>query len=377
MKLPRFAVLLLLSLIPSQSKGEAGVFQYGTWFVSGPVFQAGRSGTFDDVSVKDPTIVQYKGKYHLFYTSKASRAAAKNYKHLSKGRSAVVYVAGETLDGLKGAERHNLSEIHEYVIVAPQVFYFEPQKKWYLVAQTLVDARPDLMPIYMTNDNIEDINGWSKPKELKTRKSHDGFWIDFWVICDDEKAHLFYTDHEGGVFRMECPIGKFPEGLAGSREETVVAERGENEINRWRLHEASHVYYVKEADEYLMLVEGVYPHPTRKNYWDSRTRFMFAYVADKLEGPWRRAEDSADEFAGDPAHLYYEHGIKCPYDQVSHFELIRSGHNQKLEIENYDLDLLFQAFDAAGIGSDYDYNDLPWELAIMKNYKPESEWWNR
>jgi len=361
-------LLFVVGLFPCE--GRAGVFPYRRWFVSEPVLQAGAAGTFDDISVKDPTIVRYGGKYHLFYTSKASWAAAKNYEHLSKGRSAVVYVAAETLEGLKDAERHNLSEIYEYVIVAPQVFYFAPQKKWYLVAQTLVDARPDLMPIYMTNDDVGDVRGWSKPKELKTRKSHDGFWIDFWVICDEANAHLFYTDHRGGVFRMECPIDRFPQGLARSREETVLAERGENEIGRWRLHEASHVYHVKGADEYLMLVEGVYPHPTRKNYWDSRTRFMFAYVADKLEGPWHRAEDGPEEFAGDPAHLYYEHGIKCPYDQVSHFELIRSGYDQRLEIDNYDLDLLFQAFDARDIGPDYDYNDLPWELAIMRNYKP-------
>ena len=44
----------------------------------------------------------------------------------------------------------------------------------------------------------------------------------------------------------------------------------------------------------------------------------------------------------------------------------------RLEIDNYDLDLLFQAFDASGIGPDYDYNDLPWELAVMRNYKAQS-----
>ncbi len=63
------------------------------------------------------------------------------------------------------------------------------------------------MPIYMTNDTIEDINGWSEPKELKTRKSHDGFWIDFWVICDREKAHLFFTSHAGWMWRSETQLG--------------------------------------------------------------------------------------------------------------------------------------------------------------------------
>jgi len=255
-----------------------------------------------------------------------------------------------------------------WVIVAPQVFYFEPQKLWYIIAQTPVEGRPDLMPIYMTNPNIENIGGWTKPLVLKTRKMNDGFWIDFWVICDDEKAHLFYTDHEGSMFRFESPIEAFPNGFANEKEETVFTERGETATGRWRLHEASHIYYVKKEKEYLCLLEAVYPHPTRKNYWDSRNRFHFAMVADQLEGPWTRVETDLNEFMGDPANLYHKDGSRSKYDQVSHPELIRSGYDQKLEIEDYNLQLLFQAFDANGIGSDYDYNELPWELMLMKNY---------
>ena len=36
------------------------------WIVSEPILQAGPKGTFDDVAVKDPTIVFYNSKYHLF-----------------------------------------------------------------------------------------------------------------------------------------------------------------------------------------------------------------------------------------------------------------------------------------------------------------------
>ena len=52
------------------------------WAVSKPVFKAGPQGTFDDVAVKDPTIVFYGGKYHMFYTSKASRETGKNIEYL-------------------------------------------------------------------------------------------------------------------------------------------------------------------------------------------------------------------------------------------------------------------------------------------------------
>lgn len=360
--------LMSMTVFVASCKEEKGLFPYEKWTVSKPVFKVGPKGSFDDAAVKDPTIVFYNGQYHMFYTSKALKETAQNMDYLSRGESGVGYVASETLKGLQSAKRYNLDAIVEYIVIAPQIFYFEPQKLWYLIAQTTADGRPDLMPIYLTNPDIEDVHGWSKPKIFKTRKSNDGFWIDFWVICDDTKAHLFYTDHEGSIFRFECPIEKFPEGFAREKEETVLTERGETEIGRWRLHEGNHVYYVKSADIYLQVIEAVYPHPTRKNYWDSRNRFMFAMVADKLEGPWKRVETDLNEFAGNPANLFNQDGSRSAYDQVSHFELIRSGYNQRLEIEDFNLQLLFQAFDAENIGDDYDYDELPWELAVMRNY---------
>ncbi|MEN8202672.1 MAG: non-reducing end alpha-L-arabinofuranosidase family hydrolase [Bacteroidota bacterium] len=343
--------------------------KYQEWTVSDAVLEKGPEGAFDEISVKDPTIVFFNDKYHLFYTSKATYETRDKISHLSKNGSGLGYVAAESLDQLKDATRYNMTKIIGAIIVAPQVFYFEPHGLWYIIAHTLVDGRPDLMPIYLTNPDIEDVHGWSAPQELKTSKVNNGFWIDFWVICDDEMAHLFYTDHEGSLFRFECPVEEFPHGFADKREETVLTVRGENSTGRWRMHEASHIYYVKEHDCYLNLMEAVYPHPTRKNYWDSRTRFLFAMVADKLEGPWTRVEVEDNEFLGDPAYLYYPDGSPSEYDQVSHPELIRSGYSQKLEIEDFNLQLLFQAFDADQMGPEYEYNYLPWKLVSMQNYR--------
>jgi len=365
----RFFISGLIVLICSCSQPSPGPeIDYHRWTVSEPILEAGMPGSFDEISVKDPTIVFFNGKYHLFYTSKATYETRDRLPHLSKNGSGLGYVSAGTLGELKNSKRYDLGSITESVIVAPQVFFFEPHQLWYMVAQTLVEGRPDLMPIYLTNPHIEDIRGWSSPRILETRKTHNGFWIDFWVICDREKAHLFYTDHEGSLFRFECPVEEFPHGFADKKEETVLTVRGENSTGRWRMHEASHIYYVKSHDCYLNLMEAVYPHPTREYYWDSRNRFLFGMVAEKLEGPWTRIEAELNEFLGDPANLFLEDGSRAAYDQVSHPELIRWGYDQRLEIGDFNLTLLFQAFDADSIGPEYDYNYLPWKLMIMKNY---------
>lgn len=342
--------------------------QYRKWIVSEPILEAGTAGSYDEIAVKDPTIVLYNNRYHMFYTGKATYETRDSLPHLSKNGSGLGYVSAASIEELGNASRYDMSRIIGSVIVAPQVFYFEPHQLWYIIAQTLVEGKPDLMPIYMTNPDIDNVHGWSSPEILKTNKSSNGFWIDFWIICDADRAHLFYTDHMGSLFRFECPLDEFPGGFEDQQEETVLTVRSENSTGRWRMHEASHIYYVRKHNCYLNIMEAVYPHPTRRNYWESRNRFLFAMVADKLEGPWARIESGLNDFLGDPTNLYDEQGRQSIYDQVSHPELIRSGYNQDLEIEDYNLQLLFQAFDADTIGSDYDYNYLPWKILLMKNH---------
>ena len=345
----------------ARSRKPGGLFPYRRWTVGKPILKAGPAGTFDDISVKDPTIVRHGGNWHLFYTSKPSRSA----RPFVDG---VGYVSAPTLAELNQAKRHNINAIVDDEVIAPQIFYFRPHKLWYLVAQTPCDGPSELQPIYLTNPDISNDHGWSKPRIIKTnRRNRDGFWIDFWVICDQHKAHLFYTDHAGSMFRLETPIDRFPQGFAESREHLAVTVRGEDATGPWRLHEASHIYYVRDEGKYLVLLEAVRPHPTKRNYWDSRNRFMFAMVADALEGPWQRVEATENDFMGIPAYVFREDGSPTAYDQISHPELIRTGFDERLEIKDYRLRILFQAFDAEGIPDTYDYNVLPWELNVMQN----------
>lgn len=365
-----FIAIAAFGWLPATARaaGPEDALPYERWTVSDTVLSAGAPGAFDDVAVKDPAIVFHNGRYHVFYTSKVSRETAASLKFVDRQRSGLGYVAAPTLAGLSAAPRQNLNVGFGAIVIAPQVFLFEPQKLWYLVAQVPAPGeRPDLRPVYSTNRDLDDPRGWSPLRPIPTRKQNNDFWIDFWVICDDAKAHLFYTDHRGSLFRMETPLDRFPD-FSRSIDETVLTERGRTKRGPWRLHEASHIYYVRSAKKYLCLLEAVYPHPTRRNYWDSRSRFMFAMVADRLEGPWQRAERTPGEFAGDPARLFRPDGARAHYDQVSHFEIVRPGVNQRFEIPDFHFVLLFQGFDAKGTPDSYVYDDLPWELALMKNF---------
>ena len=261
--------------------------------------------------------------------------------------------------------------LHEGYFCAPQVFYFEPHKLWYLVGHVKVTGGTDLAPVYSTNPDIENVYGWSAPELIRTGKTRDEFWIDFWVICDDRNAHFFYSNQKGAVLRMQCPIETFPAGLAEAAEEEAFVISGQDEKGYWRMFEAQHVYRVKKTNTYFMLAECAYRRGEGKNPYplDSRNRFLIGLEADRLEGPWRRIEREENEYWAQASSLRREDGSRCRYTQVSHPEIIRAGYNQRLEIEDLNaVQMIFQSFDASDTPPDYHYDRLPWELAIMKNY---------
>jgi len=95
-------------------------FQYKRWAVSKPLLTKGAPGEFDDVSVKDPSIVFYHGQYHLFYTNKAAKETRKKLEFVSKNGSGLGYTAAETLEELNNAKRYDFNKLYESVIVAGQ-----------------------------------------------------------------------------------------------------------------------------------------------------------------------------------------------------------------------------------------------------------------
>ena len=160
--------------------------QYHKWNLSEHVFTARPDHPLDNVAVKDPSIVYYQEMYHLFYTAK-SKIVIDGHSRYS---ISCAYASAATLEELNLAKRYSIDSVAGSVIIAPQIFYFEPQERWYIIGHTteIEGNLTTLKPIYLTNPDIENVNGWSEVKKIRTGKHDDEFWIDFWVICDDENA---------------------------------------------------------------------------------------------------------------------------------------------------------------------------------------------
>ena len=49
------------------------------WQIGSPLFEKGEAGDFDEISVKDPTLVFYKNKWNLFYTARSETEYTTGY----------------------------------------------------------------------------------------------------------------------------------------------------------------------------------------------------------------------------------------------------------------------------------------------------------
>jgi endo-1,4-beta-xylanase len=353
------------ALVSCMEQGEK--LRYDHWYVTGKILMAGEGETMDNVAVKDPSIVCYKGRYHLFYTAKSVRRINEAMQY----RTGCGYVSAGTLEGLQRAVRISVDSLAGCPVIAPQIFYFEPQHCWYLVAHSPVESNNlhRLKPVFLTNPRIEDPSGWSEAREIPTGKAENGFWIDFWIICDAQRAYMFYADQEGSVYRLSCDLEQFPEGFRRSIPEKAIHVVHNDCERPWRLFEAAHIYYVRNEDIYLALLEGAYSHPSREGDVDSRNRFIFGMTADSLDGAWKRVEKNDCTFLAEAGNLLHMDGSPVTYTMVSHPELIRSGYDQLLEIDDYHLTMIFQGFNGSEVPGNYNYNALPWELVVMKNFR--------
>ena len=314
--------------------GPGTPLQTGTfnWDSSPPLIDVGpdKQATDPLLAIKDPTIVHHDGRWHIFATIRAK-----------SGKVDIQYLNFTNWPEAQKASRHVLA-LHDQYYCAPQVFYFRPHQKWYLIYQLAEKARtPAFGPCFSTSTNIANHKSWTRPEPMVTNAPAEPKWLDFWVICDEQKAHLFYTSLDGRMWRRETRKSDFPFGWS----EQVLALQAD-------IFEASHTYRLKGSERYLTLVEA---------QGNSR-RYYKAYLSSKLEGPWQGLADTLEKpFA---ARSNVAESIEWTTN-FSHGELLRTGVDERLEVDPENLQFLFQgASDDEYRGRPY--GTIPWRLGLLK-----------
>jgi hypothetical protein len=298
-------------------------------------------------AIKDPSVVHYKGRWHLFCTIR-SQKRSHQIEYLS---------FGDFKDANK-AERHVLKLTDGY-FAAPQIFYFSPHEKWYLIYQVIDKARkPGLQPAYSTTKDIIDPASWTKPALLfASQPDNVKRWIDFWVICDTTHAHLFFTSLDGQMWRSETKLSSFPVGW--NRPSAALQDD---------IFEANHTYYLKGQNQFLTIIEAKSSglldlFISAIKLRATRQRYYKAYLADRLDGPWNPlAVTYQQPFASQ--YNVRETGLHWT-DSFSHGELVRDGFDETLTVNPAHLRFIFQGV------SDKErmvknYGDIPWRLGLLE-----------
>lgn len=309
-------------------------FQEGRWRwrMSPPLLAPAQRPEDSCFSVKDPSLVFYGGAWHLFCTI---RSAKRTHQ--------IEYLSFTDWAHANAAVRYVLA-MHPGYFCAPQVFFFEPHRKWYLICQASDPAwKPEYGAAYSTTTDITDPRSWSALTPLGHRWADGKAGLDFWVICDERKAYLFFTTLDGRMWREETSLEDFPSGWS----EPALAIRGD-------IFEASHVYRLKGLDRYLAIVEAQDGHGRR--YYE-------AYLANRLDGDWAPLAAERDRAFASMANVVVS---GAPWtDSISHGELIRDGYDQRLEVDPTNLRFLFQGvLDAERARKPY--GEIPWRLGLLE-----------
>jgi hypothetical protein len=302
------------------------------WEYSRPLIAPERREREPSRAQKDPTLVFHGGKWHVFMTVKLP------------GRSAIEYCAFENWEDADASRRTILAVSDSDYYCAPQVFYFEPHKKWYLVYQMGVPDRDKMWVAYSTTSRIDDPSSWTPARPIldggPDDPRHEG-GLDYWIVCDDQRAYLFFTNLNGKMWRLWTELENFPRGF----DHCQIALSA-------RIFEASHIYRLKGRDQYLAIIEE-----------DGR-RYFKAYVADRLDGHWTPVADSEDRpFAG-WKNIRPAPGVAPWTDNVSHGELVRDGYDQTMTVDPAHWRFVFQGMldrDKAGRG----YGQFDWRIGML------------
>jgi len=305
-----------------------------TWSSSDALISPIANATHPIISVKDPTVVRYNNQWLVYATTADTKGGWNmvylNFADWNSAASAQPYYMDATA-GLSGYH------------CAPQLYYFTPQKKWYLIYQ----SGP---PQYSTNDDPTQPANWTAPASFfSSQPSTVANWIDFWTICDAKNCYLFFEGDDGKVYRSSTSISDFPHNFTTPQIILQAASAGD-------LFEASNVYYLKGLNQYLMLIEAMSPADGH--------RYFRAFVANTLDGdfaPLANANSYTAPFLGE-ANVTFASGNAWTKD-FSHGEMIRTGYDETMTIDPAKLQYLYQGDDPNATSKDY--SQAPYKLGLV------------
>ncbi len=303
------------------------------WITQKPLIESDSFGEEDWIAMKDPSLVKYNDTWHLFCTLRGHKRS-----------HAIVYSSFDNLDNA-GQVKPIILPNHDGYFCAPQVFYFTPHEKWYLICQASDSSwTPKYQASYATSSNISDPYSWSSLKPLGVIKPENIGGLDFWIICNEEKAYIFFTSNNGRMWREETKIEAFPYGWS----EPEIALEAD-------IFEASHIYRIDKDNIFLNLIEAQY---------SNGRRYYKAFISKKLDGEWiPLAADSLHAYAS----MLNVTQLNSWTNSISHGELIRSGYDEKLKAE-LNAPFIFQGVlekDRTG----KKYGEIPWKLGILEPQK--------
>ena len=340
-KLVLAAVLLLARPILAEDKtvttqpstAPAAIKVPGTWEYTAPLISPEQRQKEPSVAQKDPTVVFCAGKWHVFMTVKLP------------DRTAMEYCSFDKWENADKAPRTILKVTESKYHCAPQVFYFAPHKKWYLVYQVAAASPRKMMWVaYSTTADIADPASWTPAQPMLDGTDKDARTVgglDYWIICDNARAYLFFTSLNGKLWRMCTRLEDFPKGL----DNCALALEGP-------IFEASHTYALKGTGKYLTLIE------------ENGQRHYKAYLADRLDGQWAPLADSWEKpFAG-ARNIRPAKEVEAWTDNISHGELIRDSNDQTLTVDPNNLRFVFQGM-LEKQKSSKGYGKFAWRIGIL------------
>lgn len=287
------------------------------WAMSPPLFRLAKAGSDDPATLLDPCAVKHDGKWHLF----------------AGGPGGVMYYRLDDFaaDGppVRGRKTSAAG------LGVPQVYYHRASKSWHMVGQQSYkddEGKVRFAPVLSVSNKVDDPDGWSKPVRMsvavpRDEKDKPVGWMDFYVIFDGEKVHLFATSG-GRLWRSETKAADFPQGWS----EPVVALKG-------NIVYASHTYRQETptGPRFVTTVTASGPDPVTK----MGRQFQASYVADKLDGEWKPARVAPDApFVGFGNALIADPRWSR---NVVHGEPLRGGTDERMILDSEPTRFVFHA----------------------------------